>query len=436
MDKEESTVKHERSHKLFEASKRVIPGGVNSPVRAFSSVGMNPIFIKQGKGAYVYDEDGNGYIDYVGSWGPLILGHCHPEVVESLKVVLETGTSFGAPTEIELKIAQLITEAIPSVEMLRMVNSGTEATMTALRLARGYTGRNKIVKFNGNYHGHSDGLLIKAGSGALTHGIPNSPGVTPEVAKNTITAKYNDIEGIKEIFRQQGEQIAAVIIEPIAGNMGVVPMTNEFAHALRKITEDYDTLLIFDEVMTGFRVSFGGAQSIYEIKPDLTCFGKIIGGGLPVGALGGRREIMEYLSPVGPVYQAGTLSGNPLAMMAGYTTLSILHNNSKVYEELERKAQQLEQGFKKIVAELKIDASFNRIGSMLCMFFTKEQVYDFESASTSDTELYSRYFRAMLSRGIYLAPSQFETLFISNAHGDVEINQTIDAAYESLKEVK
>jgi len=317
-----------------------------------------------------------------------------------------------------------------------MVNSGTEATMTALRLARGYTGRNKIVKFNGNYHGHSDGLLIKAGSGALTHGVPNSPGVTPEVAKNTITAKYNDIEGIKEIFRQQGEQIAAVIIEPIAGNMGVVPMTNEFAHALRKITEDYDTLLIFDEVMTGFRVSFGGAQSIYEIKPDLTCFGKIIGGGLPVGAFGGRREIMEYLSPVGPVYQAGTLSGNPLAMMAGYTTLSILHNNSKVYEKLERKAQQLEQGFKKIVAELKIDASFNRIGSMLCMFFTKEQVYDFESASTSDTELYSRYFRAMLSRGIYLAPSQFETLFISNAHGDVEINQTIDAAYESLKEVK
>jgi len=436
MDKEESIMKHERSEKLFVTSKQVIPGGVNSPVRAFSSVGMNPPFIKRGKGAYIYDEDGNEYIDYVGSWGPLILGHCYPDVVESLKEVLETGTSFGAPTEIELKIAQLITGAIPSVEMIRMVNSGTEATMSALRLARGYTGRNKIVKFNGNYHGHSDGLLIKAGSGALTHGVPNSPGVTPEVAKNTITAKYNDIEGIKEIFKQQGEEIAAVIIEPIAGNMGVVPMTNKFAHTLRKITEDYGTLLIFDEVMTGFRVSFGGAQSLYGIKPDLTCFGKIIGGGLPVGAFGGKREIMECLSPIGPVYQAGTLSGNPLAMMAGYTTLSILYNNSKIYDELERKAKQLEQGFKKIVTELKVDASFNRVGSMLCMFFTKEQVHDFESASTSDTEMYSRYFRAMLSRGIYLAPSQFEALFISYAHTDVEINQTINAAYESLKDVK
>ncbi|ABR46306.1 glutamate-1-semialdehyde-2,1-aminomutase [Alkaliphilus metalliredigens QYMF] len=435
MDKR-SIMKYERSQKLFEASQEVIPGGVNSPVRAFSSVGMNPPFIKRGKGAYIYDEDGNKYIDYVGSWGPLILGHCHPEVVENLKAVLETGTSFGAPTEIELKIAELITGAIPSVEMIRMVNSGTEATMTALRLARGYTGRNKIVKFNGNYHGHSDGLLIKAGSGALTHGVPNSPGVTPDVAKNTITAKYNDIEGIMEIFKQQGEEIAAVIIEPIAGNMGVVPMTNKFAHALRKITEDYGALLIFDEVMTGFRVSFGGAQSLYQIKPDLTCFGKIIGGGLPVGAFGGKREIMEHLSPVGPVYQAGTLSGNPLAMTAGYTTLSILHNNSGIYEELEKKAQKLEKGFKKIVKELQIDASFNRVGSMLCMFFTKEKVSDLETASTSNTEIYSQYFRAMLSRGVYLAPTQFETMFISDAHGDVEINRTIEAAYEGLKEIR
>ncbi|MDR5659668.1 glutamate-1-semialdehyde 2,1-aminomutase [Serpentinicella sp. ANB-PHB4] len=429
-------MKQERSLEIFEASKKIIPGGVNSPARAFSSVNMTPPVIKRGKGAYLYDEDGNTYIDYVGSWGPLILGHCHPEVVENLEGVLQTGTSFGAPTEIELKMAQLITEGMPSIEMIRMVNSGTEATMTALRLARGYTKRNKIIKFNGNYHGHSDSLLIKAGSGALTHGVPNSPGVTPEVAKDTITATYNDIDDIKNIFNQYSEEIAAVIVEPIAGNMGVIPMTQAFAQTLRDLTEKYGALLIFDEVMTGFRVAFGGAQSLYGIKPDLTCFGKIIGGGLPVGAFGGKKEIMEHLSPTGPVYQAGTLSGNPLAMTAGYTTLKILKENPQIYEKIESHAAALESGFKSIVKDLEVSASFNRVGSMLCMFFTDETVIDFDTANTSNTNQFTFYFKEMLSRGIYIAPSQFEAMFISNAHGKEEINKTIEAAYESLKSLK
>lgn len=436
MDKEESAMKHERSKKLFNEAKELMPGGVNSPVRAFSSVGMNPPFIKKGKGAYIYDEDDNSYIDYVGSWGPLILGHCHPQVVEALRGVIETGTSFGAPTAIESSLAKLIIEAIPSIEMIRMVNSGTEATMTALRLARGYTGRSKIVKFSGNYHGHSDSLLIKAGSGLLTHGVPSSPGVTGETAQNTITARYNCIEGIEEIFNRVGQEIAAVIIEPIAGNMGVVPMTKEFALRLRELTTEHGALLIYDEVMTGFRVAFEGAQSIYGIKPDITCLGKIIGGGLPVGAFGGKKEIMEKMSPLGPIYQAGTLSGNPLAMMAGYTTLSILKENPSIYKELEAKAARLEAGLKDQVQKLQLEASFNRVGSMVCMFFTDQAVTDFESATTANTEKYATFFREMLSRGIYLAPSQFEALFISSAHRDEDIEKTLEVANIALEKVK
>lgn len=426
----------EKSKELFQKAQKLVPGGVNSPVRAFSSVNMDPPFIKKGEGAYIYDEDGNKYIDYVGSWGPLILGHCHPEVVKNLKEVLDRGTSFGACTEIEVKMAELMVESIHSLEMVRMVNSGTESTMTALRLARGYTGRSKIVKFNGNYHGHSDSLLIKAGSGALTHGVPNSPGVPEDVVKNTIIARYNDIENIEEIFEKYGEDIAGVIVEPVAGNMGVVPSTQEFANRLRSITEEYGSLLIYDEVMTGFRVAYQGAQSIYGITPDLTCYSKIIGGGLPVGAFGGRKEIMEQMSPIGPVYQAGTLSGNPLAMMAGYTTLKILRDNPEIYEDLGKKAKKMEEGLKNHVNTLGIKASFNAVGSMLCMFFTDKDVVDFETALTSDTEKYAVYFKEMLKQGIYLAPSQFEATFINAAMTDKDIDKTLEAAYNALEAVK
>ena len=426
----------EKSKELFKRGQKIIPGGVNSPVRAFSSVNMEPPFIERGEGTYIYDEDGNKYIDYVGSWGPLILGHCHPEVVKNLKEVVDRGTSFGACTEIEVKMAELMVSTISSLEMVRMVNSGTEATMTALRLARGYTGRNKIVKFNGNYHGHSDSLLIKAGSGALTHGVPNSPGVPEDVVKNTITARYNDIENIEEIFKKYGEDIAAIIVEPIAGNMGVVPATHEFANRLRSITEEYGSLLIYDEVMTGFRVAYEGAQSLYNIKPDLICYSKIIGGGLPVGAFGGRREIMELMSPVGPVYQAGTLSGNPLAMTAGYTTLKILYENPDIYTELNRLGEKLANGLKEHVKTLGLKATFNAVGSMLCMFFTDKEVVDFETAMTSDTQKYAVYFREMLRQGIYIAPSQFEATFINAAMTDEDIDITLEAAYNALEAVK
>ena len=426
----------QKSKTLFEKAQRYIPGGVNSPVRAFSSVNMDPPFIKRGEGTYIYDEDGNKYIDYVGSWGPLILGHCHPEIVKNLKEVVDRGTSFGACTEIEIKMAELMVESIPSLEMVRMVNSGTESTMTALRLARGYTGRSKIVKFNGNYHGHSDSLLIKAGSGALTHGVPNSPGVPEDVVKNTITARYNDIENLEEIFKTHGEDIAGVIVEPVAGNMGVVPSTQEFANRLRTITEEYGSLLIYDEVMTGFRVAYEGAQSIYGITPDLTCYSKIIGGGLPVGAFGGRKEIMEQMSPIGPVYQAGTLSGNPLAMTAGYTTLKILRDNPNIYVELDKKAKRLEKGLKDHVKTLDIDASFNAVGSMSCMFFTDKNVVNFDAALTSDTEKYAVYFKEMLRQGVYIAPSQFEATFINAAMTDEDIDKTLEAAYNALEAVK
>ncbi len=425
----------EKSKVAFNEAKKYIPGGVNSPVRAFRSVSINPPFIKRGKGSKIYDIDGNEYIDYVGSWGPLILGHCYSDVVKSLGEIIETGTSFGAPTEIETELAKLVCEAVPSVEMLRLVNSGTEATMSALRLARGYTNRDMVVKFIGNYHGHSDSLLVKAGSGALTHGVPDSPGVPVDIVKNTISAKYNDIEGIKEIFNEYGENIAGVIIEPIAGNMGVVPASQEFMDCLRKITKEYGALLILDEVMTGFRVSYNCAQSLYNVDPDITCFGKIIGGGLPVGAYGGKREIMEKMSPTGPIYQAGTLSGNPLAVTAGLTTLKILKNNPSIYEELEKKAQFLEAGFSKNAKELGIKTVTNRVGSMICAYFTDNDVYDFDSANNSNIDMFVRYFEEMLKQGIYLAPSQFEAAFISAAHTDEDIERTIEANYNALKKL-
>ncbi len=426
---------HSKSEALFEEAKKVIPGGVNSPVRSFPSVSVNPPFILRGKGSKIYDEDGNEYIDYVGSWGPLILGHAHEEVTKALKKAVDLGTSYGAPTRIETELAMTICEAVPSVEMIRMVNSGTEATMSALRLARGYTGRNLIVKFEGNYHGHSDSLLIKAGSGALTHGIPSSPGVPESIAKNTITADYNDIEGMKKIFDQWGNDIASVIIEPVAGNMGVVPATQEFMQFLRSITIQYGSLLIIDEVMTGFRVAYGGAQCLYNVDPDLTTFGKIIGGGLPVGAYGGKKKIMEQVAPKGPIYQAGTLSGNPLAMTGGLITLKILKENPQIYTGLENKASILEEGIKQEAKRFGIPASFNRVGSMMCMFFTDKEVTNYETAITSDTKKFSNYFEEMLKQGIYLAPSQYEAAFISAAHTDEDIEKTIVASKNAFKKL-
>ncbi len=417
-----------KSVSLYEAAKKVIAGGVNSPVRAFKSVGLNPVFIDKGAGATVYDADGNEYIDYVCSWGPLILGHRHPRVVEALVQCLEeTGTSFGAPTEIETTLAAMIVSAVPSIKTVRLVNSGTEATMSALRLARGYTGRNKIIKFEGCYHGHADFLLIKAGSGALTMGIPSSTGVPAETAANTITASYNDLEGLKRIFAREGENIAAVIVEPVAGNMGVIPPAPDFLKGLRSLTDRFGSLLIFDEVMTGFRVAYGGAQELYGVTPDLTCLGKVIGGGLPVGAYGGKQEIMACVAPDGPVYQAGTLSGNPLAVTAGIATLEVLKRPG-VYEELEQKSSTLEQGLKQAAREAGATVSFNRVGSMLCTYFTAKEVYDYETACASNTDQFAAFYKSMLEQGIYLAPSQFEATFVSLAHGEEEIERTIAAA--------
>jgi len=428
-------MKLERSLKAFEEAKKYIPGGVNSPVRAFKSVTVNPPFIKKGKGSKIYDIDGNEYIDYVGSWGPLILGHCYPEVVEALSKIVETGTSFGAPTEVETELAKMVCKAVPSVDMVRMVNSGTEATMSALRLARAYTGRDMVVKFIGNYHGHSDSFLVKAGSGALTHGVPDSPGVPADIVKNTISARYNDIDGLKKIFEEYGDKIAGVIIEPIAGNMGVVPAAQKFMDFLRKITKENGALLIIDEVMTGFRVAYNGAQSLYNVDPDITCFGKIIGGGLPVGAYGGKKEIMSQMSPSGPVYQAGTLSGNPLAMTAGLVTLRILRDNPSIYEELEKKSKMLEEGFKENAKKLGIEVTLNRVGSMFCSYFTDENVYDFDTAVKSDTKKFAKYFEEMLKQGVYLSPSQFEASFVSAAHTMEDIERTIQANYNALKKL-
>lgn len=419
------------SEKAFSEAKKVMPGGVNSPVRAFKSVGLTPVYMERGEGAYVYDIDGNRYIDYVGSWGPLILGHAHPEVIDNIQRIAAKGTSFGAPTLIETEMAKLVCERVPSIDVVRMVNSGTEATMSALRLARGYTKRSKIVKFEGSYHGHADSLLIKAGSGVATLGLPDSPGVPESTAVNTITVPYNDLEAVRLAFSRYGEEIACIIVEPVAGNMGVVPPQPGFLEGLREITQQYGSLLIFDEVMTGFRVGLNCAQGLYGVTPDLTCLGKVIGGGLPVGAYGGKREIMEHVAPSGPIYQAGTLSGNPLAMAAGLTTLQIL-GRPGVYEQLERQAARLAEGFTRNAEELGVPCTINRVGSMICPFFTDQPVTDYESAKTSDLQRFAKYFAHMLDLGISVAPSQFEGMFVSTAHTDEHIEQTIAAHREAL----
>ncbi|HEY0828952.1 MAG TPA: glutamate-1-semialdehyde 2,1-aminomutase [Bacilli bacterium] len=421
-----------RSSAAFVEAKAVIPGGVNSPVRAFKSVGLTPLFIERGAGSRIYDVDGNEFIDYVGSWGPLIMGHAHPQVVEAIKKTAEKGTSFGAPTELETLMAQTVCERIPSIDLVRMVNSGTEAVMSALRLARGWTKRNKIIKFEGSYHGHVDALLIKAGSGVATLSLPDSPGVPENVAANTIAVPYNDLEAVKWVLQEFGEEVACVIVEPVAGNMGVVPPLPGFLEGLRSLTEQYGCLLIFDEVMTGFRVGFHSAQGLFGIIPDLTCLGKIIGGGLPVGAYGGRREIMEQMAPSGPIYQAGTLSGNPLAMIAGYTTLKLLAEPN-VYEELERKSARLEAGFIKNAANLGVPCTINRVGSMMCPFFTEEKVINYETAKQANLPRFKQYFAKLLDLGVSIAPSQFEGMFVSAVHSDEDIEATIGTNYLALQ---
>ncbi|MCL4516815.1 MAG: glutamate-1-semialdehyde 2,1-aminomutase [Firmicutes bacterium] len=426
---------HKRSAALFAEAKQYIPGGVNSPVRAFRAVGGQPVFIDHAQGAYLYDVDGNSYLDYVGSWGPMILGHAHPEVMEAIKEALGRGTSYGAPTELETRLAKKICDAFPSMDMVRMVSSGTEAVMSALRLARGFTGRNKIFKFIGCYHGHSDGLLIKAGSGAATMGVPDSPGVTPNAAKDTITLPYNDLNAVDQAFHEFGEDVAAVIVEPVAGNMGVIPPEPGYLEGLRVLCTQYGALLIFDEVITGFRLAYGGAQVIYKVRPDLTTLGKIIGGGLPVGAYGGRREIMSLVAPAGPVYQAGTLSGNPLAMTAGLATLEILDKRRGIYQDLELKTSCLADSMKTEAAAAGIPAYVTHVGSLFCTFFTPEKVTGWESAASSDTEVFGRFFRSMLRQGIYLAPSQFEAGFMSAAHGWEEVDRTIAAAKAAFSEI-
>lgn len=426
------TFSDEKSRQAFAKAQTIIPGGVNSPVRAFKSVGRDPVFIERGQGAYIWDIDGNRYVDYVGSWGPLIVGHAHPEVVEVIKRVAENGTSYGAPTEVETVLAAEVLKAYPSMEMIRMVNSGTEATMSALRLARGVTGRSKIVKFEGCYHGHADQLLIKAGSGALTFGVPSSPGVPSQTASTTISAQFNDLPELTEIFRREGEDIACVILEPVTGNMGVVLPEAEFLTGVRRLTEEYGALLIFDEVMTGFRVSYGGAQAHFGIDPDLTCLGKVIGGGLPVGAYGGKRKYMSQISPSGPIYQAGTLSGNPLAMNAGLATLKLLQRPG-TYQELQAKTQRLAEGLKQLAQEAGLPIWVNAIGAMFSAFFTDIPVRNYASACTSDVERFAKFFRGMLERGIYLAPSQFEAVFLSTAHTEADIDQTLEQAQSVLK---
>ncbi len=422
-----------KSKLLFEEAIKFIPGGVNSPVRAFRSVGGTPIFIKRGEGSKIYDVDGNKFIEYIGSWGPHLFGHNPPFIKEALLKAIEDGTSFGAPTELEVKMAKLITELVPSVEMVRMVNSGTEATMSAIRTARGYTGKEKFIKFDGCYHGHGDYFLIKAGSGALTLGVPTSPGVTKGNAADTLLADYNNIESVRKLITANKNEIAAVIIEPVAGNMGVVRPTDEFMHELRQICTEENIVLIFDEVMTGFRLSPQGAQGILKVKPDMVTFGKIIGGGLPVGAFGGRKEIMEMVAPAGPVYQAGTLSGNPLAMAAGYAALNHIKNNPDIYNILEEKSAYLENGIRENMKMLKKNYALNRVGSMMTLFFYEGKVEGIGTATKSDTALYGKYFHEMLMRGIYLAPAQFEAIFLSTAHTKEDLDLTIKANLESLR---
>jgi len=423
-----------RSKEYFKRALKSIPGGVNSPVRACKAVKSDPIFFERGEGAYLIDVDGNRYIDYVCSWGPLILGHAHPEVIGSIYFASKKGTSFGAPTWQEVELAELIKNSIPSIEKIRLVNSGTEATMSAIRLARAYTGRKKIIKFEGCYHGHVDSLLVRAGSGLATFGIPATPGVPEELTSHTLSLPFNDFSAVEKAFLEYGKEIAAVIVEPIPGNMGVVLPENGFLEFLREITQKYKALLIFDEVITGFRIGPSGAQGKYGINPDLTCLGKIIGGGLPVGAYGGKEEIMSLVSPEGPVYQAGTLSGNPIAVAAGIATLKELLKPG-TYERLEYISEKLEKGIREVLKELKLSYQINRAGSMLTLFFTEKEVKDFQGALTSDTEKFAIFWQKMLEEGIYLPPSQFEAWFVSLSHGEKEIEKTISAIYKVLKEM-
>lgn len=418
---------YQRSSALFEEAYKYIPGGVNSPVRAFKSVGGVPIFMKSAKGAYLTDADDRTYVDYINSWGPAIVGHAHDEVVEAVKLQAEKGFSFGAPTELETEIAKFIIENVPNIDQIRMVSSGTEACMSAIRLARGYTGREKIIKFEGCYHGHSDSFLIKAGSGAATFGNPNSPGVTSGTAKDTLLAKYNDIEQVEDLFRHNQGEIAAIIVEPVAGNMGCVLPENNFLQNLRKVCDENGALLIFDEVMTGFRLAFGGAQELYNVKADIVCYGKVIGGGMPVGAFAARNEIMSKLSPRGDVYQAGTLSGNPLAMRAGLTTLQLIKNNPNFYEKLNKTTETLDFEIGKILNEKGIAHKINRKGSMMSVFFQTNRVSNFEEAADSNHSLFNNFFHQLLAQGIYLPPSGYETWFISDAINESEIDKTLEA---------
>ena len=423
-----------KSAALFQQAQQLMPGGVNSPVRAFKSVNLQPPFIQRAAGARVYDVDGNVYIDYVGSWGPLILGHAHPQVVAAVQQAAADGCSFGAPTEREVRLAQLIVEAFPAMDMVRMVNSGTEATMTAIRLARGFTGRDMILKFAGCYHGHADSLLVKAGSGAMTFGVPDSPGVPADLARHTLTVPFNNLAAVRQALEQHQGQVAAVIVEPAAGNMGLVPPVPDFLEGLRQVTRAHGTLLIFDEVITGFRVAYGGMQTLYNIEPDLTALGKIVGGGLPVGAYGGRREIMERMSPVGPVYQAGTLSGNPLAMAAGIATLELLRA-APPYAALAERTAYLVQQTEQAAQRYGVPVYITSLGSMFTLFFSARPIHNYDEASTCDIPTFRRYFAAMLQAGIYLAPSQFETGFLSTAHTDEDIAITLRAGAAALQAV-
>ncbi|OEU72686.1 MAG: glutamate-1-semialdehyde-2,1-aminomutase [Desulfuromonadales bacterium C00003068] len=424
-------MKHEQSNTYFSQAKQVIPGGVNSPVRAFTSVGCNPIFIEKSAGSRIYDADNQSYIDYVGSWGPMILGHCHPKVVEAIQSAASNGASFGAPTYKEIELANMVCEAYPNIEKVRMVSSGTEATMSAIRLARGCTGRDKILKFNGCYHGHADSLLVKAGSGAATFGVPTSPGIPADVAKDTLTATYNDLADVKSIVALNKNEIACIILEPIAGNMGCVPPVEGFLQGLRDLCTAEGIVLIVDEVMTGFRVAYGGAQERFNVRGDLVCLGKIIGGGLPVGAFGGKKELMDQLSPEGGVYQAGTLSGNPLAMSAGIATLKLLKEEG-FYQQIEEKSAFLEAGLRQAATAAGVTTCLQRVGGMFCTYFCAGPVNNFDDALTSDTEAFGRYFRSMLDSGVNLAPSQFEAGFMSIAHSQEDLEQTIEAAAKAL----
>lgn len=425
--------KNEKSLKIYEEATKYIPGGVNSPVRAFKSVGLDPVFIDRAEGCKIYDVDGNEYIDYICSWGPLMLGHSPKEIVDGIEEIVKKGTSYGVPTAIEVDMAKLIVEAYPAIDQVRMVNSGTEATMSALRVARAYTNRNKILKFEGCYHGHSDALLVKSGSGTITYGVPTSPGVPEDVVKDTLVTRYNDIEATKAMFEEHGNEIAAVILETVAGNMGVVPGKKEFIQFLRDITKEYGTVLIFDEVITGFRLAYNSSVGYYGIEPDMACFGKIIGAGLPVGAYGGKKEIMDMVSPVGPVYQAGTLSGNPLAMYMGKKNLEILRDRPEVYSELERKAIKLEEGLRSNVEKLGLNYTVNRAGSLVCLFFAEGPINNYDDVTKCNVPMFNKYFEELLNRGILLAPTQFEAMFLSNAHTDEIIDETIKVSYEALK---